>query len=76
MADTEEKTTLTREEKLDKVHNVKVVYAKVNGGNDEITFDAYVDGEKVPVQTVNNGQMEAHFTFPKAPAAASEEAAE
>lgn len=70
--DTEETKTLTREEKLDKVHNVKVVYARANGGNDEITFDAYVDGKKVPVVTVNNGKMEAHFTFPKATAAEDE----
>lgn len=57
---------LSREEKLAKVHDPKVVYARANGGNDEITFDAYLEGEKIPVTTVNNNKMESHFTFPPA----------
>jgi hypothetical protein len=57
---------LSKEEKLARVHDPKVVYARANGGNDEITFDAYVDGKKIPVTTVNNNKMESHFTFPPA----------
>lgn len=66
---------LSKEEKLARVHDPKVVYARANGGNDEITFDACVDGEKIPVTTVNNNKMESHFTFPPATeeAAAEEE---
>lgn len=57
---------LSKEKKLARVHDPKVVYARANGGNDEITFDAYVGGEKIPVTTVNNNKMESHFTFPPA----------
>lgn len=72
MAD-ENTVELSKEEKLAKVHDPKVVYARVNGGNDEITFDAYVDGKKVPVTTVNNNKMESHFTFPTAEETIEEE---
>lgn len=66
MADENTEVELSREEKLAKVHDPKVVYARANGGNDEITFDAYLEGEKIPVTTVNNNKMESHFTFPPA----------
>ena len=57
----------TREEKLSEVHDASKVYARVNGGNDEITFDARIEGEKIPVTTLNNNKMESHFFFDKAP---------
>ena len=71
----ENENVKTREEKLSEVHDASKVYARVNGGNDEITFDAriekIVDGvkkdEKVPVTTLNNNKMESHFFFDKAP---------
>ena len=56
-----------REEKLSEVHDASKVYARVNGGNDEITFDARIEGEKIPVTTLNNNKMESHFFFDKAP---------
>lgn len=49
------------------IHKVENVYAKVDGGNDEITFDAVYKGEKVPVTTVNHNRMETHFVYDKAP---------
>lgn len=49
------------------IHKVENVYAKVDGGNDEITFDAVYQGEKVPVTTVNHNRMETHFVYDKAP---------
>jgi len=49
------------------IHKVENVYAKVDGGNDEITFDAVVEGEKIPVTTVNHNRMETHFVYDKAP---------
>ena len=49
------------------IHKVENVYAKVDGGNDEITFDAIVEGEKIPVTTVNHNRMETHFVYDKAP---------
>ena len=62
----------TREEKLSEVHDVDKVYARVNGGNDEITFDARIEGEKIPVTTLNNNKMESHFFFDKAPVTTAE----
>ena len=53
-------------EKLNKTHAVDKVYAKVDGGNDEITFDAVLNNEKIPVTTVNHNRMESHFVFKKA----------
>lgn len=53
-------------EKLNKTHAVDKVYAKVDGGNDQITFDAMLNGEKIPVTTVNHNRMETHFVFKKA----------
>lgn len=52
-------------EKLNKTHAVDKVYEKVAGGNDEITFDAVLNGEKIPVTTVNHNRMESHFVFDK-----------
>ena len=52
-------------EKLNKTHAVDKVYAKVDGGNDEITFDAFFEGKKIPVTTVNHNRMESHFVFDK-----------
>lgn len=49
------------------IHKVENVYAKVDGGNDEITFDAVVEGKKIPVTTVNHNRMETHFVYDKAP---------
>ena len=53
-------------EKLNKTHAVDKVYEKVAGGNDEITFDAFFEGKKIPVTTVNHNRMESHFVFKKA----------
>ena len=53
-------------EKLNKTHAVDKVYAKVAGGNDEITFDAFFEGKKIPVTTVNHNRMESHYVFDKA----------
>lgn len=63
----ENENVKTREEKLSEVHDASKVYARVNGGNDEITFDARIEGEKIPVTTLNNNKMESHFFFDKAP---------
>ena len=52
--------------KLNKTHAVDKVYAKVDGGNDEITFDAVLNSKKIPVTTVNHNTMESHFVFDKA----------
>ena len=52
-------------EKLNKTHAVDKVYAKVDGGNDEITFDAFIGKDKIPVTTVNHNRMESHFVFDK-----------
>ena len=65
MADT---TVKTREEKLAEVHAVEKVYPNgkvLEGGNDQITFDAVVDGAKVPVTTTKRNRMESHFFFDK-----------
>ena len=52
-------------DKLNKTHAVDKVYAKVDGGNDEITFDAFIGKNKIPVTTVNHNRMESHFVFDK-----------
>ena len=52
-------------DKLNKTHAVDKVYAKVDGGNDEITFDAFIGKDKIPVTTVNHNRMESHFVFDK-----------
>lgn len=52
-------------EKLNKTHAVDKVYARVEGGNDQITFDAVLNGKKIPVTTVNHNRMESHFVFDK-----------
>ena len=52
-------------EKLNKTHAVDKVYARVAGGNNEITFDAFDGEKKVPVTTVNHNRMETHFVFDK-----------
>lgn len=65
----EEPTTKTREEKLAEMHALDKVYPTGLGGNDNETFDAYIDGEegntkvKVPITTVKLNKMESHFTF-------------
>lgn len=69
----EEPTTKTREEKLAEVHALDKVYPTNLGGNDNETFDAYIDGEggtkvKVPITTVKLNKMESHFTFGTKPA--------
>ena len=53
-------------DKLKKTHAVDKVYAKVDGGNDKITFDAVLNNKKIPVTTVNNNRMESHYVFDKA----------
>ena len=53
-------------EKLNKTHAVDKVYAKVDGGNDQITFDAMLNNKKIPVTTVNHNRMETHYVFDKA----------
>ena len=55
-----------KRQKLNKTHAVDKVYAKVDGGNDEITFDAVLDNKKIPVTTVNHNRMESHYVFKKA----------
>lgn len=60
----------TREQKLSEVHSEDKVYAKADGENKHITFDAYKDvvggGKvKVPVTTSYNNRLETHFTFDK-----------
>lgn len=71
----EEPTTKTREEKLAEMHALDKVYPTGLGGNDNETFDAYIDGEegtnvkvKVPITTVKLNKMESHFTFDTKPA--------
>ena len=58
--------------KLNKTHAVDKVYAKVDGGNDEITFDAVLNNKKIPVTTVNHNRMESHYVFKKADDAKTE----
>ena len=60
--------------KLNKTHAVDKVYAKVDvdGGNDQITFDAMLNGKKIPVTTVNHNRMESHYVFKKADDAKTE----
>ena len=53
-------------DKLNKTHAVDKVYAEVDGGNDEITFDAVLNNKKIPVTTVNHNRMESHYVFDKA----------
>lgn len=55
----------TTKEKIEKIHKVENVYARVEGGNDQITFDAVLEGKKIPVTTVNHNRMESHFVFDK-----------
>ena len=68
----------TKKNALAAVHDESVVYAKVDGENDKITFDAVIDNsadgtsEKVPVATVNNMKMESHIFFEKAPVTTGE----
>ena len=59
-------------DKLNKTHAVDKVYAKVDGGNDEITFDAVLNNKKIPVTTVNHNRMESHYVFKKADDAKTE----
>lgn len=58
--------TEDKRQKLNEVHAVDKVYAKVDGGNDEITFDAVLSNKKIPVTTVNHNRMESHYVFDKA----------
>lgn len=58
--------TEEKRQKLNKTHAVDKVYAKVDGGNDEITFDAVLNNKKIPVTTVNHNRMESHYVFDKA----------
>ena len=58
--------TEDKRQKLSEVHAVDKVYAKVDGGNDEITFDAVLNNKKIPVTTVNHNRMESHYVFDKA----------
>lgn len=58
--------TEDKRQKLNEVHAVDKVYAKVDGGNDEITFDAVLNNKKIPVTTVNHNRMESHYVFDKA----------
>ena len=53
-------------DKLNKTHAVDKVYAKVDGGNDEITFDAVLNNKKIPGTTINHNRMESHYVFNKA----------
>ena len=55
----------TTKEKNEKIYKVENVYARVEGGNDQITFDAKLNGKKIPVTTVNHNSMESHFVFDK-----------
>lgn len=55
----------TTKEKIEKIHKVENVYVRVEGGNDQITFDAVLEGKKIPVTTVNHNRMESHFVFDK-----------
>jgi hypothetical protein len=67
MADTnnEEFTRTKKLEELGKIHSVEKVYPRGLCENNDITFDAYIGTEKIPVTTVNNNKMESHFTFDK-----------
>lgn len=47
-------------------HTLKAVYGKVEGGNNEITFDAVYNGKKIPVTTKKFNREENHFVFPEA----------
>lgn len=58
--------TEEKRQKLNEVHAVDKVYKTVAGGNDEITFDAFVGKDKIPVNTVNHNRMESHYVFKKA----------
>lgn len=58
--------TEEKRQKLNEVHAVDKVYKTVDGGNDEITFDAVLDNKKIPVTTVNHNRMESHYVFKKA----------
>lgn len=58
--------TEDKRQKLNEVHAVDKVYAKVDGGNDEITFGAVLNNKKIPVTTVNHNRMESHYVFDKA----------
>ena len=58
--------TEDKRQKLNEVHAVDKVYAKVDGGNDEITLDAVLNNKKIPVTTVNHNRMESHYVFDKA----------
>ena len=60
-----EEATTTKEKNED-IYKVEKVYARVEGGNDQITFDAKLNGEKIPVTTVNHNRMESHYVFDKA----------
>ena len=60
-----EEATTTKKEKNEDIYKVENVYARVEGGNDQITFDAVLNGEKIPVTTVNHNRMESHFVFDK-----------
>ena len=48
-------------------HTLEAVYGKVEGGNNEITFDATDGkGKKIPVTTKKFNREENHFVFPEA----------
>lgn len=48
-------------------HTLKAVYGKVEGGNNEITFDATdKKGKRIPVTTKKFNREENHFVFPEA----------
>ena len=51
-----EKATTTKEKNED-IYKVENVYARVEGGNDQITFDAKLNGKKIPVTTVNHNNL-------------------
>ena len=60
-----EEATTTKEKNED-IYKVENVYARVEGGNDQITFDAVLNNKKIPVTTVNHNRMESHYVFKKA----------
>ena len=48
-------------------HTLEAVYGKVEGGNNEITFDATdKKGKRIPVTTKKFDREENHFVFPEA----------